>query len=85
MLSKYGGGAKLLAGGHSLVPLMKLRLASPEALFDLSGVSELKGIKSSASGLSIGSMTTYYELESSSDVKSGAPLLADNRGYPESR
>lgn len=77
LLSKYGGNAKLIAGGHSLIPLMKLRLASPDALIDLSGVSELKGITSSASGLSIGSMTTYHELESSSDVKSGAPLLAD--------
>ncbi len=77
LLSKYGGGAKLLAGGHSLVPLMKLRLASPEALIDLSGVGELKGISSSASGLSIGSMTTYHELESSADVQNAAPLLAD--------
>lgn len=77
LLSKYGAGGKLLAGGHSLVPLMKLRLASPEALIDLSGVPELKGIKSSAKGLSIGSMTTYHELETSSDVQKGAPLLAD--------
>lgn len=77
MLSKYGGNAKLLAGGHSLIPLMKLRLASPDALIDLSGVSELKGIKSTADGLSIGSMTTYHELEASSDVQNGAPLLAD--------
>ncbi len=77
LLSKYGGNGKLLAGGHSLVPLMKLRLASPDALIDLSGIEELKGIKSSASGLSIGSMTTYHELESSSDVQSNAPLMAD--------
>ncbi len=77
LLSKYGGNGKLLAGGHSLVPLMKLRLASPDALIDLSGINDLKGIKSTANGLSIGSMTTYHELESSSDVQSGAPLLAD--------
>lgn len=77
LLSKYGGGAKLLAGGHSLVPLMKLRLASPQALIDLSGVGELKGITNSASGLSIGAMTTYHELESSVEVQRAAPLLAD--------
>ncbi len=77
LLSRYGGGAKLLAGGHSLVPLMKLRLASPEALIDLSGIDDLKGIKSTANGLSIGAMTTYHELESSADVQSGAPVLAD--------
>ena len=77
LLGRHGGTAKLLAGGHSLVPLMKLRLASPEVLIDLSGVEELKGIKSSASGISIGAMTTYYELESSSDVQKAAPLLAD--------
>ena len=77
LLGRYGGSAKLLAGGHSLVPLMKMRLASPEVLIDLSGVDELKGIKSTANGLSIGSMTTYYELETSSDVHKAAPLLAD--------
>jgi carbon-monoxide dehydrogenase medium subunit len=77
LLSRYGGSAKLLAGGHSLVPLMKLRLASPKVLIDLSGLNELKGIKSSANGLSIGSMTTYYELESSAEIQAAAPLLAD--------
>lgn len=77
LLGKHGGAAKLLAGGHSLVPLMKLRLASPEVLIDLSGIDDLKGIKSTANGLSIGAMTTYYELESSPEVQNAAPLLAD--------
>lgn len=77
LLSKYGGAARLLAGGHSLVPLMKLRLASPVALIDLSGVSELKGINATSNGLSIGAMTTYAEMESSDAVRKEAPVLAD--------
>ena len=77
LLSQYGGMAKLLAGGHSLVPLMKLRLASPEAVIDLGRIKGLSGIKPSAEGLSIGATTTYYQLESSKDVQSKAPLLAE--------
>ena len=76
LLSRYGGNAKLLAGGHSLVPLMKLRLASPEALIDLGKVKGLSGIRTGSDGLTIGATTTYYELESSMDIQQKAPLLA---------
>ena len=77
LLSRFRGAAKLIAGGHSLVPLMKTRLVSPEALIDLSGIKDLVGIKSSSDGLSIGAMTTYDQIESSEEVKTVAPALAE--------
>jgi carbon-monoxide dehydrogenase medium subunit len=77
LLSRGGGSARLLAGGHSLIPLMKTRLVSPELLIDLSGIDELGGIRSDADGLSIGSMATYQDIESSDAVQKGAFALAE--------
>ena len=77
LLSRYGGNARLIAGGHSLVPLMKLGLSSPAALIDLSKVDGLAVIRSSGGALTIGAMTTYYELASSSEVRCAAPVLAE--------
>lgn len=78
LLSKYRGAAKLLAGGHSLLPLVKLRLTEPEALIDLGRIKGLSYIKSGrGGGLAIGAMTTYYELESSAAVQRAAPVLAE--------
>lgn len=68
--------AKLLAGGHSLVPTMKLRLASPSALIDISKVAELRGIRREGDTLIIGAMTTHYEIESSALVQEACPMLA---------
>jgi carbon-monoxide dehydrogenase medium subunit len=72
--------AKVLAGGHSLIPVMKLRLAAPAALIDIGRIADLKGIQRSNSSLRIGAMTTYYEIANSADVQSGAPLLAEAAG-----
>jgi carbon-monoxide dehydrogenase medium subunit len=78
LLSKYRGGAKLLAGGHSLLPLVKLRLAEPEALIDLGRIKDLSYIRAGrGGGLALGAMTTYYEIESSQAVRKAAPVLAD--------
>jgi carbon-monoxide dehydrogenase medium subunit len=77
LLSRSNGSGRLLAGGHSLIPLMKIRLAAPTTLIDLGGIKELSGIRSSGGSLVIGSMTTYQELESSDAVKKSAPVLAD--------
>jgi len=77
LLSRAGGSGRLLAGGHSLIPLMKIRLAAPTALIDLGGIKELSGIRSSGGSLVIGSMTTYQALESSDAVKKAAPVLAE--------
>lgn len=77
LLKKHGENAKLLAGGHSLVPLMKLRLVSPPVVIDLGRVSELAGIREDASALAIGAMTTHRAVESSPIVRARAPLLAE--------
>ena len=65
MLAAANGSAKVLAGGHSLLPLMKLRLARPERLIDIGRLDELRGIRSIAGGrVGIGALTTYDELMS---------------------
>jgi carbon-monoxide dehydrogenase medium subunit len=69
--------AKILAGGHSLVPMMKLRLAQPKHIIDLRKVSGLSGIKEDKGALAIGAMTTHWEIESSALVKSKIPVLAE--------
>lgn len=68
--------AKLLAGGHSLVPAMKLRLASPSALVDLSGVAGLTGINTNG-GVTIGAMTTYAAIRDSDELNAVLPVLSD--------
>ncbi len=76
--------AKLLAGGHSLLPAMKLRLASPSSLVDLGGVDGLTSIDASGP-VKLGAMTTYAAIRDSRDVKSALPILseaADNVGDP---
>jgi len=76
--------AKLLAGGHSLVPAMKLRLASPTALVDLSGVEGLTGIQANGN-VTIGAMTTYAALRDSQELAATFPIIpetADNVGDP---
>jgi len=77
LLQKYGGDAKLLAGGHSLVPMMKLRFAEPPHLIDLNRVPELKGIRETAGTISIGAMTTEAELIGSKLLLDKCPLLPD--------
>lgn len=68
-------GAKLLAGGHSLLPMMKLRLAQPAALIDIGRIAELKGITRSGGGVRIGALTTHAELVSSAVLKEDCPLV----------
>ena len=60
-------GAKLLAGGHSLVPLMKLRLAAPPAVIDIGRIGELRGVSRHGNDLRIGALTTHAELAESPD------------------
>jgi aerobic carbon-monoxide dehydrogenase medium subunit len=71
------GDAKVLAGGMSLIPMMKLRLASPERLVDLSHVPGLTGITEDAGSIRIGAMTTHHEIEDSALLRSKCPLLAE--------
>lgn len=73
-------GAKLLAGGHSLIPLMKMRLAMPAALVDIGRIPDLKGISSSGPTLRIGALTTHAELAASSLLRASCPMLAEAAG-----
>ncbi|MFC4452555.1 xanthine dehydrogenase family protein subunit M [Deinococcus sonorensis] len=74
-------GAKLLAGGHSLVPAMKLRLAAPTALIDISRVEELRGIRQEGDRIIIGAGTTHAELLHSELLAQLCPLLPDAARY----
>jgi aerobic carbon-monoxide dehydrogenase medium subunit len=74
-LAAHAEEAKLLAGGHSLLPLMKLRLANPRLLIDLKNISALRGISQQDNKIVIGALTTHYELESSALAKNKCPLL----------
>ncbi|HXF67076.1 MAG TPA: xanthine dehydrogenase family protein subunit M [Burkholderiales bacterium] len=69
-------GAKLLAGGQSLIPALKLRLASPPALVDLAAIAELRGIKLEGATLTIGAMMRHAEVAASKEVAIGIPALA---------
>ena len=79
---------RLIAGGHTLLPTLKQRLASVSDLIDLGGVSELRGISSDGGTVTIGAMTTHAEVAASSDVQSAIPALAelaDGIGDPQVR
>jgi carbon-monoxide dehydrogenase medium subunit len=75
------GGAKLLAGGQSLLPAMKLGLAAPEALVDLGAIADLRGITVANGTVKIGAMTTHAAVAASADVQKAIPALADLAGH----
>lgn len=70
-------GAKLLAGGHSLVPLLKLRLAAPPAVVDIGRIAEMQGIARQGGHIRIGALATHAQLAASTDLRAAAPALAD--------
>ena len=72
--------AKLLAGGHSLIPVMKLRLAQPSALIDLNGVEDLAGVELKGRSIVIGAMTRHTDVANSKVVKDALPALAEVPG-----
>jgi carbon-monoxide dehydrogenase medium subunit len=69
--------AKLIAGGHSLLPMMKLRLAQPELLIDISSIPGISGIKADNGSITIGALTTHYQAESSDVLKKSCPLIPE--------
>ena len=77
LLSEHGDTAKLLAGGHSLLPMMKLRFALPDHLIDLGKLTELKGIREVGNQIRIGAMTTENELIWSALLQEKCPLLVE--------
>jgi carbon-monoxide dehydrogenase medium subunit len=77
LLNDLGEGARALAGGHSLIPMMKLRLAAPEHLIDLGGIGDLKGLRQDGGDLVIGAMTTMHELIGSDLIADKVPILRE--------
>src|ERR1039457_4251215 len=77
LLTQFGDEAKLLAGGHSLLPMMKLRFAQPEHPIDLGNIAELKGIRQDGDTLLIGAMTTENEIIWSHLLQNKCPLLIE--------
>jgi len=81
LLGKYKDDAKLLAGGHSLLPAMKLRLAQPKHLIDIGKVAALSGVKEEGGTLVVGALTTHHAIETSAVLKSKCPLLPEVAGH----
>lgn len=81
LISEYGDDAKFLAGGHSLLPLMKLRLASPAVLIDIARITDLSYIKDAGDHIAIGALTRHHDVEYSSVLKQHVPLLAHAAGF----
>ncbi|WP_433379348.1 FAD binding domain-containing protein [Actinoplanes sp. CA-142083] len=75
-LAEAGDDAKILAGGQSLLPVLRLRLSAPSVLVDLGGVAQLRGVREEGDSLVIGAMTTHDEVATSPLVRRYAPLLA---------
>jgi carbon-monoxide dehydrogenase medium subunit len=76
MLGQYGDEAKLLAGGHSLLPLMKLRLATPSVLIDVGRLTNLSYVLDAGAELQIGALTRHFQLETDPLLLAECPLLA---------
>lgn len=77
LLSSLGDEARPLAGGHSLIPMMKLRLATPDHLVDLHGIADLKGIRHKGCNVVIGAMVTQHELLNSMEISILLPILKE--------
>ncbi|MFY9602557.1 MAG: xanthine dehydrogenase family protein subunit M [Pseudolabrys sp.] len=77
LLGSLGEDARAIAGGHSLIPMMKLRLASPTHLIDLAGVADLKGIREDGRDIIVGAMTTQHELINSELLAKKIPILRE--------
>lgn len=80
LLRQHGDAAKLLAGGHSLIPLMKLRLANPSVLIDIGRLSGLSYIRETDGSVAIGALTTHRMLETSNLLKERLPLVSQAAG-----
>ncbi len=77
LLSRHGEDAKVLAGGHSLIPAMKLRLAQPKTIIDLGRITGLNYIRETDRHIAIGAMTTHYDIESSALLADRCPLMTE--------
>jgi aerobic carbon-monoxide dehydrogenase medium subunit len=81
LLAQHGDDAKLLAGGHSLIPAMKLRLAQPRAVVDLGRIANLSYIREADGRLAIGAMTTHADIQASNVLRARCPLLPETASH----
>ena len=77
LLQEYGAEAKLVAGGHSLLPVMKLRLAEPAHLIDITRIAGLSGVRDDGDHIAIGALTTHHTIERDDLINAAAPVLAE--------
>ena len=80
LLGKHGEDAKVMSGGHSLIPLMKLRLAAPAVVIDLGRISGLTRVTAGNDRITIGALATHYAIESARRLRSKCPLLPETAG-----
>ena len=88
LLGEHGDDAKLLAGGHSLIPMMKLRLATPAVLIDIAGIPNLDQIDTASDPMTVGALTKHAKLAASDELRRKAPVLwdaANDLGDPQVR
>ena len=81
LLTKHGDDAKLLSGGHSLIPIMKLRLAQPKYLIDIGGLPGLSDVREDNGAIRVGGLVTHHTLETSELLKSTLPLLPETAAH----
>src|SRR5215472_4806220 len=81
LLSKHKDDAEILAGGHSLLPAMKLRLMQPKVLIDLSRIKDLSYIKEEGGQIRIGAMTTHFQVETSDLLRRACPLFPETAAH----
>lgn len=77
LLGRYGEDAKVLAGGHSLIPLMRLRMSQPSALIDVNGIQDLDYVKVEGDRLRVGALTRHVTVQHSPEIKANLPMLAE--------
>ncbi|MEL7014000.1 MAG: FAD binding domain-containing protein, partial [Pseudomonadota bacterium] len=77
ILGEHGDDARVMAGGHSLIPMMKLRMADIPHLIDLQAVKELNGIEIGADTVRLGAMTTQHDIINNADLASACPILRE--------
>jgi carbon-monoxide dehydrogenase medium subunit len=80
LLTEHGDDAKLLAGGHSLLPLMKLRLSTPSVLIDVGRIRDLSYIRDGGDHIAVGALTRHHDLETSDLLRAEVPILAHTAG-----
>ena len=79
LLAEHGDDARVLAGGHSLIPMMKLRMAAPEHLIDLKGISALRDISVGGDAVVLGAMVTQNDLLQNEELATALPILREIR------